>query len=241
MKIIVKENYEEMSAAATEIVSKIIAEKPDCVMGLATGDTPVGLYSGLAEEYKAGKLDFSKVSSVNLDEYYPIAPDNDQSYRYFMNVKFFDKINIDKNNTFVPNGNTEDPEAACRAHEAKIDELGGIDVQVLGIGRNGHIGFNEPDENGLIADTHLTALTPNTIDANSRFFDSYDDVPKHALTMGIGSVFKAKTIVILASGAGKKDAVKKMLEGPITPMCPASVLCLHKDVTLICDKDAYPY
>ncbi len=241
MKIIVTENYNEMSKKAGELVAKIIAAKPNAVIGLATGDTPVGLYNELVEKNKAGELDFSGVSSVNLDEYYPISPENDQSYRYFMNQKLFDRINIDKNNTFVPNGNLEDPNEASRIHEAKIDELGGIDIQVLGIGRNGHIGFNEPDEKGLIADTHLTALTPDTIDANSRFFASYDDVPKHALTMGIGSIFKARSIVILVSGANKREAVKKMLEGPIDTMCPASLLCLHGDVTLICDKDAYPY
>ncbi len=239
MKVIVTENYEEMSDVATKFFADVITDKPDCVLGLATGSTPVGMYNNLTKAYQEGKLDFSKVKSVNLDEYYPIAPDNDQSYRYFMNKNLFDRVNIDKDNTYVPDGATKDPEAACRAHEDKIDELGGIDIQVLGIGRNGHIGFNEPSADGLFSDTHLTDLTQNTIEANARFFESIDDVPKYALTMGIGSVFKARRIIILASGAEKADAVKKMVSGTISTMCPASMLALHPDVTVICDKAAY--
>ena len=238
MKTVVVKNYDEMSALATEIFADVISAKPDCVMGLATGSTPIGLYQGLAALCAQGKLDFSKVTTVNLDEYYPISPDNEQSYRYFMNEQLFDKINIDKANTFVPDGTAKDPEAFCEAYSKRIDEIG-IDIQILGIGRNGHIGFNEPDANGLIAKTHLTGLTKSTIEANSRFFDSEDDVPKQAITMGIGDVFKAKKIVIIANGAEKAEAVKKMMEGRIDPMCPASLLCLHGDVTLICDEAAY--
>ncbi len=238
MKIIVTENYAEMSAKAGEFFAKIIKNKPDCVLGLATGDTPIGMYDCLVEKYNDGELDFSAVKSVNLDEYYPIAPDNDQSYRYFMNKFLFDKVNINKENTFVPNGEAEDADAFCKAYEEKIDELGGIDVQILGIGRNGHIGFNEPGEE-LFKYTHLTALTANTIEANSRFFASEDDVPKHALTMGIKSVFKAKKILLLASGKGKAAAIKAMVNGNITTNIPATLLCLHNDVTVICDKDAY--
>ena len=239
MKIIVTENYEEMSAVATKFFADVIFEKPDCVLGLATGSTPVGMYTNLAKACEEGKLDFSKVKSVNLDEYYPLAPDNDQSYRYFMNKNLFDKVNIDKANTYVPNGMAADPAAACREYEDNIDALGGIDIQVLGIGRNGHIGFNEPSEDGLFVETHLTGLTQNTIEANSRFFESIDDVPKAALTMGIGSVFKARRIIMLASGAEKADAIKKMVSGMISTMCPASMLALHPDVTVICDKAAY--
>ena len=188
--------------------------------------------------YEAGKLDFSKVRSVNLDEYYPISPDNDQSYRYFMNYHLFDHVNIDKANTSVPDGMTKDVEAHCKDYESKIDALGGVDVQILGIGRNGHIGFNEPDDE-LIKGTHLTALTKSTIEANSRFFASEEEVPKHALTMGIESVFKARKILLLVSGANKAEAVKAMLKGNISARCPASFLCLHPDVVLICDEAAY--
>ena len=239
MRIIVVENYDELSKRAAELFIDVLDAKKDAVVGLATGSTPIGLYNCLAEAYAAGRIDFSEVTSVNLDEYYPIAPDNDQSYRYFMNKNLFDKINIKKENTFVPDGMAKDADAACKAYEEKIDALGGTDIQILGIGRNGHIGFNEPDVNGLFANTHLTALTENTIEANARFFASADEVPKHALTMGIGSVFKARKIIIMANGVDKADAIRKMVEGPISTMCPASLLCLHPDVTLICDKSAY--
>lgn len=240
MKTIVVKNYDEMSRVAADLVADVLRGKPDCVLGLATGDTPIGMYNKLIEMNKAGTLDFSKASSVNLDEYYPITPDNDQSYRYFMNNHLFDHVNIDKAKTSVPDGTVaaDKVDAFCQAYEDKIDALGGIDVQVLGIGRNGHIGFNEPDEE-LIPITHLTALTASTIEANSRFFASEDDVPKHALTMGIQSVFKAKKILLVASGKNKAEAVKAMLCGNITTKCPASLLCLHPDVTLVCDEDAY--
>ncbi len=238
MQIKVVENYAEMSRAAADIFRDVISARPDCVLGLATGDTPIGLYDCMVDDYKAGKIDFSKVSTVNLDEYYPINPDNDQSYRYFMNEKLFDRINVDKTKTYVPDGQAQQPEASCRDYENNINALGGIDVQVLGIGRNGHIGFNEPGEE-LHPYTHLTSLTDSTIEANSRFFASEADVPKHALTMGIRSIFKARKIVVLASGEGKAEAIKAMLSGNISTHCPASLLCLHSDVILICDKAAY--
>ena len=238
MKIIVTENYEEMSRVAADLFAEVLREKPDGVLGLATGDTPIGMYQNLIAMYKEGALDFSKATSVNLDEYYPITPDNDQSYRYFMNHQLFDHVNIDKARTFVPDGTAKDPDAFCRAYEAKIDELGGVDVQVLGIGRNGHIGFNEPDDE-LIPGTHLTKLTDSTIEANARFFASEEDVPKHALTMGVESVFKARRILLMASGANKAEAVRAMLQGNLSTHCPASLLKLHPDVTLICDKAAY--
>lgn len=240
MKIIVTKNYDEMSCVAADYLAEALRANPEFVLGLATGSTPVGMYHKLAELCQAGTLDFSKVSTVNLDEYYPISPENDQSYRYFMNYHLFDRVNIDKANTSVPDGTVapEKVDEFCRAYEDKIDALGGIDVQVLGIGQNGHIGFNEPDDE-LICITHLTGLTPNTITANSRFFESEADVPKHALTMGIQSVFKAKKILFLASGKNKAEAVKTMLSGKITTQCPASLLSLHPDVTIICDEDAY--
>ena len=238
MEIKVVENYAQMSRAAADIFSEALKNNPKSVLGLATGDTPIGLYDCLVEDYKAGKIDFAEATSVNLDEYYPITPDNDQSYRYFMNKYLFDRVNINKENTYVPDGMTKDPEAFCESYDKMIDELGGIDVQVLGIGRNGHVGFNEPDD-VLVAATHLTSLTPSTIEANSRFFASEDDVPKKAITMGMQPIFKARKIVVIANGKGKADAVKAMLSGKITAKCPASLLCLHPNVTLICDKEAY--
>ena len=238
MKILVVDNYAEMSRAAADIFGEVIKENPTCVLGLATGDTPIGLYDCLIDDYKTGKLDFAGVRTVNLDEYYPISPDNDQSYRYFMNEKLFDSINIDKKNTMVPDGLAKDADKFCREYEEMIDSLGGIDIQVLGVGRNGHVGFNEP-ESSLYPYTHLTDLTANTIEANSRFFASEADVPKQALTMGMSSIFKARKIVVMASGKGKAEAVKTMLGGRITTSCPATLLALHNDVVLICDKDAY--
>ncbi len=238
MKIIVTKNYEEMSREAAKYVAEVVSNKPDCVLGLATGSTPEGMYDELAKMYEAGKLDFSKTRSVNLDEYYPITPDNDQSYRYFMNKNLFDRVNIDKANTYVPDGTAKDVEAHCKAYDANIAALGGVDIQVLGIGKNGHIGFNEPDAE-LIGGTHLTGLTKSTIEANARFFASEEDVPKHALTMGMESVFKARRILLLASGEGKAEAVKAMLGGKISTSCPASLLALHNDVIVICDEAAY--
>ncbi len=238
MNIIVTKNYDEMSQKAADIIADIIKTSPSCVLGLATGDTPIGMYEDLVAKYNAHEIDFSSVRSVNLDEYYPISPDNDQSYRYFMNKHLFDLVNIDKANTFVPDGTTSDVSSFCRDYEAKIDELGGADVQVLGIGRNGHIGFNEPDSE-LERFTHLVELTPDTIEANSRFFASEADVPKHALTMGIHSVFKARKILLLASGKNKAAAIRALVKSNITTACPATLLCLHPDVTVICDEDAY--
>lgn len=238
MKVIVTKNYEEMSAVAANMVAELIAAKPDCILGLATGSTPEGMYANLVRGYKEGKIDFSAVRSVNLDEYFPIKPENDQSYRYFMNKNLFDHVNIDKANTNVPNGQAEDPQAEGARYEKIIDDLGGADLQILGIGQNGHIGFNEPDE-VLIAGTHLEDLTEDTIKVNSRFFASVDEVPKQAFSMGIGSIFKARSIVIMASGANKHNAVAKMLEGNVTTFCPATLLNLHPNVTLICDEAAY--
>lgn len=237
MKIIVTKSYEEMSAEAGKLIAEIIKNKPDCVLGLATGGTPVGAYDYLTDLYQKGELSFSKTSSVNLDEYYPISADNNQSYRYFMNEKLFDRVDIDKANTFVPNGAAEDVLAECKRYDALIDRMG-IDVQLLGIGRNGHIGFNEPEEE-LHRGTHLTALTPDTINANARFFSCESEVPTHAVTMGIGSVFKARKIILLASGKSKAEAIRQVVKGGITTSCPASLLCLHPDVTVICDEDAY--
>ena len=238
MKIIVCKDYAEMSAKAADIVAAQVTLKPDCVLGLATGSTPEGMYACLVKKYEAGELDFSTVRSVNLDEYYPIAPENDQSYRYFMNYHLFDHVNIDKANTNVPNGLAEDGAAEGARYEKLIASLGGIDLQILGIGQNGHIGFNEPGDE-LYPATHLTDLTPSTIKANSRFFASEADVPKQALSMGMGSILNARKIVIMASGAAKHDAIMKMLSGVMTTKTPATFLACHNDVTLICDEAAY--
>ena len=238
MKIIVCKNYEEMSAAAAEIVADVMKAKPSCVLGLATGSTPVGMYKKLIEKNATGEIDFSDVTTVNLDEYYPISPENDQSYRYFMNVNLFDHVNIDKARTFVPNGQAADPVAACEAYEEKVASVGPADIQVLGIGQNGHIGFNEPDT-ALEVRTHVTGLTESTIKANARFFASEADVPTKALTMGIGTILHAKKIIILANGAAKHEAVAKMLAGKLDTSCPASMLNLHDDVVVVCDEAAY--
>ena len=186
---------------------------------------------------KAGEIDFSKVTTVNLDEYYPIAPENDQSYRYFMNQNLFNHVNIDKSKTYVPNGMAADPHEACAAYEALVKEVGPADIQVLGIGQNGHIGFNEPDS-ALEVRTHVTDLTESTIKANARFFASEADVPTKALTMGIGTILNAKKIIILANGAAKHAAIAKMLEGKLDTSCPASMLNLHSDVVVVCDEAA---
>ena len=236
MNIIVCKNYAEMSKSAAQMVVGLIKEKPNCVLGLATGSTPEGLYANLIEQYKKGEISFENVTSVNLDEYYPIAPTNDQSYRYFINRQLFDHVNIDKANTNVPDGTAKDPVAESKRYEQLVSNLGGIDLQILGIGRNGHIGFNEPDSK-LMLDTHVTDLTEDTIEANSRFFASASDVPRQALTMGIGTIFKAKKIVILASGASKKEAVSAMLDRTLDTSYPATMLNLHPDVTLICTQD----
>lgn len=238
MRVILCENYEELSNQAAKIVSSQLIVKPNSILGLATGSTPIGLYQNLIDMNKKGEIDFSEVKTYNLDEYYPIKKSNDQSYDYFMNEQLFSHVNIDKSNTNIPNGEAEDPVAECERYENELSKAGGVDLQILGIGQNGHIAFNEPDEN-LIAVTHLTGLTKSTIEANSRFFKNEDEVPKQALTMGIGSILKAKKIVILASGANKSKAVAELLNDNITTSNPATMLKVHPDVTLICDKEAF--
>ncbi len=237
MKIIVCENYRELSKTAAEMVAECISSKKIC-LGLATGSTPEGMYDCLVGLYEAGKCDFSGVTTFNLDEYYPISPDDPQSYRYYMDKRLFERVNIDKSATHIPNGLAPDPELECTEYEKMIAACGGIDLQVLGVGANGHIGFNEPGDT-LIPQTHLTELTPSTIKANARFFDSEDQVPKHAITMGIKTILSARRIVVLVSGSAKHEAIKKLLEGKITTRWPVTFLNLHNDVTLICDKEVY--
>lgn len=238
MRVVVCNDYDEMSKRAAKLVASQIMLKPNCVLGLATGSTPIGLYDELAEMNKMGEIDFSDVTTFNLDEYYPISPDNDQSYRYFMDEHLFDRVNINKNRTHVPNGETKNPEEECINYERMIDEVGGIDLQILGIGQNGHIGFNEPDNN-LNTVTHLTGLTQSTIDANSRFFEKKEDVPTQALTMGIASILKSRKIILMASGRTKYNVVKELLNDGINTSVPATMLKVHPDVVLICDKEAY--
>ncbi len=237
MKVEVYKNYEEVMVRAAEIVGAQVKEKPDCVLGLPTGSTPIGLYENLAKKCDAGELDFSRVSTFNLDEYYPISPEHDQSYRYFMNDHLFHHINIKMENTHVPLGSSKDPDATCRAYEDEIKAFGGVDLQVLGIGRNGHIGFNEPGCD-LQGPTHLTDLTDDTLDANSRFFESVKDVPTNALTMGIGTIMRAKKILILITGENKRNALKALLSGKVSNQCPASALQNHNNVTVLCDEAA---
>ena len=238
MRVIVCDDYEKMSYEAAKLVASQVNLKPNCVLGLATGSTPVRMYQILAEMNKNEEIDFSDVTSFNLDEYYPILRTNDQSYYYFMNENLFSKINIDKSRTHVPNGEAKDAQKECEEYDKNIDAHGGIDLQILGIGQNGHIAFNEPGEN-LYAGTHVTGLTQNTIEANSRFFNDISEVPTQALTMGIASILKSRRIIIMANGKNKHDAVAKLLTDEITTSNPATMLKVHSDVTLICDKEAY--
>lgn len=237
MRVIVCKDYEEMSDVAARSVAEVMNRNPHAVLGLATGSTPEGMYDRLVEMNRDGEIDFSGITTVNLDEYYPISPENEQSYRYFMNKHLFDRVNIKKENTYVPDGTAPDAMAEAARYEAFVQSLGGADLQILGIGRNGHIAFNEP-EAALYPETHVTALTADTIQANARFFASEDEVPRAALTMGMGTILSAKKIVILANGEGKREAVRRMLDGRVGCDCPASFLHLHRNVTLICDESA---
>ena len=237
MRIYKAKDYEDMSRKAANIVSAQVIMKPDCVLGLATGSTPIGLYKQLVEWFEKGDLDFSKVQTVNLDEYKGLNRENDQSYYYFMHDNLFDHINIPEENTHLPNGMEMDSEKECARYTKLIQSMGGVDLQLLGIGHNGHIGFNEPSES-FDKEVHCVNLTQSTIEANKRFFASADDVPKQAYTMGIKTIMQAKKILIVANGEGKADIVRDAFFGPITPQIPASVLQLHNDVTLVADEAA---
>lgn len=230
-------DYNEVSRKAAQIMAAQIIAKPQSVLGLATGSTPVGMYQQMVEWCKAGDLDFSQITSVNLDEYKGLSGDNDQSYRYFMNTNLFDHVNIDKTRTFVPNGLEEDSEKACADYNEVIRSVGGVDMQLLGIGGNGHIGFNEPSD-AFEKETHCVDLTESTIKANARFFASMDEVPKQAYTMGIKNIMEAKKILLVANGEAKAEALYNSLYGPITPQVPASILQLHPDVTVVADEAA---
>ena len=237
MQIYKAKDYQDMSRKAANIISAQVILKPDCVLGLATGSSPVGTYQQLIEWYKKGDLDFSRVTSINLDEYRGLPGDNDQSYRYFMNHNLFDHVNIRKECTYVPDGLEPDPQKACAAYEEIIRKSGGVDLQLLGLGHNGHIGFNEPADS-FPKETHCVDLTESTIEANKRFFASIDDVPRQAYTMGIGTIMSAKKILIIVSGADKAEILNKVINGPITPQVPASILQLHPDVTVVANEAA---
>ena len=237
MKIYVAEDYQGMSRKAANIVSAQVILNPASVLGLATGSTPIGMYKQLIAWYKKNDLDFAQVKSVNLDEYVGLPPTHDQSYRYFMQTNLFDHINIDPASTNVPNGLAEDPEAECERYNQIIRSTGGIDIQVLGMGHNGHIGFNEPGD-AFELETHVVDLTDRTIDANARFFASRDEVPRRAITMGIKSIMQARRILVVVSGEDKADIVKTAFTGPVTPKVPASILQMHPDVLLVGDKAA---
>ena len=237
MIIYVGKDYQDVSRKAANIMSAQIIMKPNAVLGLATGSTPVGLYKQLIEWYNKGDLDFSQITSENLDEYKGLYGDNDKSYRNIMNTNLFDHVNIDKTRTYVPNGLEEDSDKACADYNEIIRSVGGIDIQLLGIGGNGHIGFNEPGE-AFEKETHCLDLTESTIKANARFFETMEDVPKQAYTKGIKNIMTAKKILLVATGEAKADALYKSLYGPITPNVPASILQLHPDVTVVADEGA---
>lgn len=237
MKIIVADTYEEMSRQAADEIAAVMASKPNCVLGLATGTTPIGLYADLVARHQRGELSFAEASSYNLDEYRGLPGTHEQSYRYFMQDNLFDHVDIDAARTHVPDGSNPDAQAACAEYERAIEEAGGVDIQLLGLGHNGHIGFNEPCDE-FPKETHVVELTESTIQANSRLFDSIDEVPREAYTMGVGTIMRAKRILVVANGAGKAEIVRDAFTGPVTPQVPASVLQFHPDVTVIVDKEA---
>ena len=222
MRLIITKNYEELSKVAAEEFAKVIKEKPNAVLGLATGGSPAGMYKEIIKMYKNNEVDFSNVTTVNLDEYVGLNPEHEQSYRHFMNENLFNHVNINIQRTFVPNGLAEDLEEECKEYDNKIKELGGVDIQLLGVGNNGHIAFNEPD------DTLSVGF----------FFDNIVEVPRQAISMGLGGIMKAKKIVLIASGESKAEAIKGLISGKITTDNPATMLQMHRDVTIIVDKEA---
>ncbi|MCR5272993.1 MAG: glucosamine-6-phosphate deaminase [Lachnospiraceae bacterium] len=237
MRVYLAKNYNDMSRKAANIISAQIIMKPNAVLGLATGSSPVGTYKQLIEWYKKGDLDFSEVTSVNLDEYIGLGPEDKNSYSYFMRSNFFDHINIDSKKTYIPNGLENDEKKECDRYNLIISRCGGIDLQLLGIGNNGHIGFNEPGTT-FESETHRVTLSEKTLAANSRFFESIDKMPKYAYSMGIKNIMQARRILLIASGKDKSDALYKALFGAITPNVPASILQLHNNLTVIADEKA---
>ena len=240
MKIIKAKDYQDMSRKAANIISAQIIMKPDCVLGLATGSTPIGTYDQLIDWYKKGDLDFSQVTTFNLDEYIGLAPEHDQSYHYFMNDNLFNHVNINKENVHVPDGVGFEAGEAGKAYEELMAKTGQVEIQLLGLGCNGHIGFNEPaDEFTKV--TGEIDLTDSTIEANKRFFEKKEDVPRKAVSMGIGTIMRAKKIVLLVNGENKAEILKEVVNGPVTPKVPGSILQFHPHVTVICDEEAAKY
>ena len=237
MRLIAAKDYADVSRKAANIIAAQVQLKPDCVLGLATGSSPIGTYQNLIAKYEAGELDFSQVKTANLDEYVGLDKNHDQSYAYFMRTNLFDHVNIDQANCNIPNGMNPDGVAECARYDAVIEALGGTDLQLLGLGPNGHIGFNEPSD-AFIAGTNEVELAASTIDANARFFEKREDVPTRAYTMGIGAIMKAKRVLLVVSGANKAQAVKDCFFGPIKPQAPGSILQLHPDFILVADEAA---
>lgn len=238
MRIYCEKDYEAMSRRAAQIIAAEITHNPACLLGLATGSTPEGAYRYLVDWYKKGCLSFKDVRSVNLDEYVGLAPDHDQSYRYFMQSNLFDHVDIAPEHTRVPDGLTKDAKAFCDEYDAYIRAQGYVDLQLLGIGRNGHVGFNEPGD-CFVKETHVVDLAESTIDANARFFASRDDVPRQAISMGMGAIMGAKKVLLCASGEEKADAIRGAVLGAISPSCPGSILQLHPNVVVVVDEAAF--
>ncbi len=237
MLVIVKENYDAMGAEAAKIIADRIRRKPNLVLGLATGSTPLGIYKELIRMHKDEGLDFSKVTTFNLDEYVGLPPSHDQSYHYFMQENFFNNVNINPRFIHVPQGMAKDANAFCEWYENRIEEYGGIDIQILGIGSNGHIAFNEPGSS-LGSRTRIKTLTQKTRNDNARFFSSMDEVPKYAITMGVGTIMGSKELLLVANKSNKADAIKAAVEGPVTAMCPASIIQMHRSAFVVLDHDA---
>ena len=237
MRIIKAKDFADMSSKAANIIAAQVILKPDCVLGLATGSTPIGTYKELIKGYENGDLDFSLVKTANLDEYRGLEKSNDQSYDYFMKANLFNHININFDNLNIPDGENPDAEAECARYEAVVKALGGQDLQLLGMGHNGHIGFNEPADE-FVKETHCVDLQESTIQANKRFFEKVEDVPTQAYTMGINTIMQAKMILVIVSGADKAEIVKKAFFGPVTPQVPASILQMHPNVVVVVDEAA---
>ena len=237
MRIITAEDYQDMSRKVADLLSAEVVLRPDCTLGLATGSTPVGAYKILSERCAQGDLNFSRIKTINLDEYVGLPPTHKQSYRFFMQDNFFDHINIHPENTYVPNGMVGDVEAECRRYDEIIRVQGPVSVQLLGLGHDGHIGFNEPADTFTLP-THPVELAQATIDANARFFASADEVPRREFTMGIGAIMQAEKVILAVSGQAKAETVRKAFRGPVTPQVPASVLQLHPKFVLVGDREA---
>lgn len=238
MQLFIEETYEDMSRRAADLIAAQLIVDPASTLGLATGSTPIGLYADLVEDFQADRISFEQVTTFNLDEYRGLSPEHDQSYRYFMQKNLFDHVDIDPEATSVPDGANPDAQAACESYEQAISEAGGIDLQLLGLGHNGHIGFNEPAPE-FPKETHCVDLTESTINANSRLFDSVDEVPRQAYTMGIGTIMAAKQVLVVVSGEDKAQIVRDAFFGPVTPEVPASILQFHPNAVAIVDEAAF--